>query len=330
MLPSQKTPPRTQLSDLTILVHGRPKAGKSEWCSKAPDALFLATEAGLNSLEVFQTPVTTWEEFLVACKEVAAGGHQFKTIVVDTVDNAYRMCSEHVCAKNKIEHESDLGYGKGFSLVNNEFYRVLNKLSLLPYGLYLISHSQERELETRGGKRTRIVPTLPEKARRMVLGMVDIILYCDVEVTVGTDGQPRERRILRTKPSELYEAGDRTGRLPDTIDLDYDRFVAAFAGAKPPESSGPDSAEGTRVPPGPTEVIPPASAAAARPLASDQQIVEFARLVGELGIPAETIKRRLAEFGANVVESVARDDMESILTKLRSAAQAKVAAPAQA
>jgi hypothetical protein len=175
MLPTQKTPPKTSLSDLTVLVYGPSKIGKSTWCSKADGALFLATEAGLNNLDVFQVPIGTWEDLLQACKEIAEGKHPYKTIIIDTVDNAYRMCAEHVCAKFKIEHESDLGYGKGYALINNEFYRVLNKLALLPYGLFLISHSQEKELETRTGKLTRMVPTLPDKARKIVLGMVDVM-----------------------------------------------------------------------------------------------------------------------------------------------------------
>jgi hypothetical protein len=139
------------------------------------------------------------------------------------------MCAEHVCAKFKIEHESDLGYGKGYALINNEFYRVLNKLALLPYGLFLISHSQEKELETRTGKLTRMVPTLPDKARKIVLGMVDVILYCDLEMSTGADGKPVSRRVTRTKPSVHYEAGDRTGRLPEVIDLDFRKFVEAYA-----------------------------------------------------------------------------------------------------
>ena len=91
------------------------------------------------------------------------GRHPFKTIIVDTVDNAYRMCADHVCAKFKIEHESDLGYGKSWALINNEFHRVHTKLAFLPYGLFLVSHSVEREIETRTGKYTRIVRTLPDK-----------------------------------------------------------------------------------------------------------------------------------------------------------------------
>jgi hypothetical protein len=229
MLPTQKTPPKTSLSDLTVLVYGPSKIGKSTWCSHAEGALFLATEAGLNNLDVYQVPIGTWEELLAACKEIAEGKHPFKTIIIDTVDNAYRMCAEHVCAKFKIEHESDLGYGKGYALINNEFYRVLNKLALLPYGLFLISHSQEKELETRTGKLTRMVPTLPDKARKIVLGMVDVILYCDLEMSTGADGKPVSRRVTRTKPSVHYEAGDRTGRLPEVIDLDFRKFVEAYA-----------------------------------------------------------------------------------------------------
>jgi len=228
MLPQVKTPPKSDLSDLSVLVYGQSKIGKSELCSHADGALFLATEAGLNHLETYQVPINTWDEMLVACREVADGKHSFKTIILDTVDNAYRLCSEAFCKKLGITHESDLGYGKGFSLVNGEFHRVLTRLSLLPYGLWLISHSEEREVETRTGKTTRIGPTLPGKARKIVLGLVDMVLYCDLEVTAVPNGKPVVRRVMRTKPGPNYEAGDRTGRLPETIALNYQAFVEAF------------------------------------------------------------------------------------------------------
>lgn len=224
----QKKPPKQDLADLTLLAYGLRKIGKSSWASNAEGALFLATEPGLNALDVFQVPIRTWEEMLTACAEIAEGKHSFKTIIVDTVDNAYKLCTEFICAKFKIEHESDLGYGKGWALINNEFQRVLTKLAFLPYGLFLISHSQEKEIETRTGKYTRIVPTLPDKARKIVLGMVDLILFCDLEVSSDGSGKPTVRRVMRTKPSLYYEAGDRTGRLPETIDLNFQAFLKAF------------------------------------------------------------------------------------------------------
>lgn len=232
MLPKEKTPPKSDLADHTVLVYGPSKIGKSTWCSKAEGALFLSTEPGLNSLDVFQVPIRTWEEFLAACADIAKGDHQFKTIIIDTVDNAYKMCAEHICTKFKIEHESDLGYGKGWALINNEFQRVLTKLAFMPYGLYLVSHSQDREIETRTGKYMKVVPTLPEKARKIVLGFVDIIAFCDLEQTTNGDGKPALKRVMRTKPSQNYEAGDRTGRLPETIELDYCEFAKAFNSEK--------------------------------------------------------------------------------------------------
>jgi hypothetical protein len=206
----------------------------SSFCAQADDALFLATEPGLNALDVYQAPILSWDDLLNACKEISDGGHPFRTIIIDTIDNAYKFCTDYVLKKAGKEHESDLGYGKGYALINNEFQRVLNKLAFLPYGLFLISHAKETEVETDSEKYTRIVPTLPDKARKIVLGLVDMVLYCGLEPIKGQDGEKNFRRVIRTKPSLYYEAGDRTGRLPATLDLDYGKFLEAFNAAVAP------------------------------------------------------------------------------------------------
>jgi len=205
----------------------------STMCSHADGALFLATEPGLNHLDVYQVPITSWEQLLDAAAEIAKGDHPFRTIVVDTIDNAYRFCQEHVCAKNGVKHPSDLPYGKGYALVNGEFHRVITKLASLPYGLFLTSHAQDHEVEGRTGKYNKVTPTLPDGARKILLGLVDIILFADVETEPRPDGGTTTRRVLRTKPAKHYEAGDRTGRLPETLALDYAAFTAALAAGKP-------------------------------------------------------------------------------------------------
>ncbi len=239
MLPIKSTPPKISVDSVSMLIYGRSKIGKSTWCSHAPSALFLATEPGLNSLNVFQVEIRSWRDLQLACQELQTGEHEFKTIVIDTIDNAYALCSQHICAKHKVKHESDLAYGKGFHLVNAEFLRLLTKLAFLPYGLYLVSHAQEREIDTRTGKRTRMMPSLPGKAAQIVTGLVDIILFCDTHAEKNGDGKSVERRVMYTKPTEFYDAGDRTGRLPDTIPLNYDGFVEAFnseSGLQPAQS----------------------------------------------------------------------------------------------
>lgn len=242
MLPKTKTAPKSSLSDYTVLLYGPSKAGKTSFCAEAEDTLFLATEPGLNALEAYQINITSWEEMTNACAEIAAGGHKFKTVVIDTIDNAYKMCSDYINGKSKVDHESDLAYGKGYALINNEFQRVLNKLAFLPYGLILISHSQVKELETRTGKVSRIVPTLPDKARKLVVGLVDIILFCDLEQQKSGDGTQTTARVLRSKPSPHYDAGDRTGRLPDVMPMSYSAFVAAFNQAAPKAPQSPKTA----------------------------------------------------------------------------------------
>jgi hypothetical protein len=90
------------------------------------------------------------------------------------------------------------------------------------------------EVDSRTGKYMRVVPTLPDKARKIVLGMADMVLFCDLEVSNGENGEQRVRRVIRTKPSLYYEAGDRTGRLPEILDLDFKAFLTEFSGTSTP------------------------------------------------------------------------------------------------
>ncbi len=229
-LPTEKTKPKVNLADLTILLYGPSKIGKSTFCSRSDGALFLATEPGLNALETYQIPITTWDEMLKACGEIAGGKHNFRTVIIDTVDNAYKACAHYICQKMGVKHESELPYGKGFSLINNEFLRVLTKLGSLPYGLFLVSHSKEIEIKDRvGNVYTQITPTLPGKASEIVVGLVDMILYCDYAVERKEDGTTVTHRVIRTKSSPNYIAGDRHNVLPEAVPLSYQAFTKAFA-----------------------------------------------------------------------------------------------------
>lgn len=227
-LPTEKTAPKQSITELTTLIYGAPKIGKSTFCSQADDPLFLATESGLNNLSTYQIPVATWSDFLEACQLIAAGNHNYKTIVIDTIDNLYKYCVAHVLAKHGLQHESDLPFGKGYAFVNGTFERTLTALSLLPYGLIMTSHAQEKEVKTPTGTESRITPTLPNSARKIVLGMSDLILYAEAQEVRDDQGKiDKYDRVIHTKPTTIYEAGDRTGKLPETLPLSYAAFVGA-------------------------------------------------------------------------------------------------------
>jgi hypothetical protein len=241
-LPTEATKPVTELGKQTILLYGSPKLGKSSFASKAPGSLFFECEPGLNHLEVFKVPTYSWEAFLEACKLVAKGEHNFKTIVIDTIDNAFKMCSDYVCAKHGIEYEGDMGHGKGWALVKNEWHRVLTRLASLPYGLIMISHAIDKTIETRTGEYTKTTPSLPDRARNVVLGLVDIILFGDSIAKKDAAGNVTIERVVRTKPHPTYEAGDRTGRLPELLPLDYEQFMKAFNSPARGSETGTSSA----------------------------------------------------------------------------------------
>lgn len=97
-----------------------------------------------------------------------------------------------------------------------------------PHSPFRIRNSQDRDLETRTGTVTRTVPTLSESFRQIVIGLVDLILYCDVQIEQAEDGTRKHRRVVRTKPSPNYDAGDRFGCLPEVMDLNFQAFAKAF------------------------------------------------------------------------------------------------------
>lgn len=231
LLPTARTQAKTALAEYTIVAYGAPKTGKTTWAAGFPNVLFLATESGQNALSVFKVDVTSWDTFLEACRELAEGKHSFENVCIDTIDNLWQLCRQYVCEKFKIEFEGDLQFGKGHALVLNEFTRVLTKLSMLPYGLIIISHAAQEEVSTRTGTYNKVVPSLKDKARKFVLGLSDFILFFDLEHTAADGGKPRTRRILHTKPSKFHEGGDRTGRLPEVLPVDHSAFVTAFAQA---------------------------------------------------------------------------------------------------
>ncbi len=186
-----KTKPTTDLAKQSILLYGVPKLGKSSFASQFPEAMFFECEPGLNHLEVFKVPTYSWEAFLEACKLIAKGDHNFKTLVIDTVDNAFKMCSDYVCAKHGIEYEGDMGHGKGWAFVKNEWHRVLTRLASLPYGLILISHAIDKTIETRTGEYTKTTPSLPDRARNVVLAW-------------STSSSMATRSHAKTRPATLW------------------------------------------------------------------------------------------------------------------------------
>lgn len=220
VLPTERTKAGKEAVKAHVLLYGPPKIGKSTTAAQFnPDhTLFIPTEPGLSALSVYSVPTTSWEQFRSVGAELAAGDHPFQTVVIDTVDVLYKLCSDAVLERLGVEHASDSPYGKGWAAIADEWQLRVSKLASLGLGVWFISHSVDERIEKRVGTITKTVPTLKGKGRDFITGFVDYILLAESEQT-----QEGERRVLRTRPAENYEAGGRTmpGKpLPDPLPLD--------------------------------------------------------------------------------------------------------------
>jgi len=250
LLPTEATPPQTDMRHLTTLIYGPPKIGKSTFCSHAPGVLFLATEPGLRHLETFNIAIENWSQFLYACNELSEEKHPYQTLIIDTADQLYQMCSDFVLklwsekTGRELLYESDLEHGKGWALVRIEFSRVINKLCSYDFGVIFTSHSNDRELETRTGTICKTIPSMQKGCHGVITKLCDLILYFDLD--------KNRNRIIHCQPHLNFEAGGRMDHLPDTLPMDWHVLADALSvndeptkNEEPIDSTSPSTSSGT-------------------------------------------------------------------------------------
>lgn len=228
ILPTEKTKPIKTFADELTMIYGDPKVGKSTFCSGFDSPLFLDSEGGLRHLSTYNISISCWDDVIEAYKALAAakkaGELPYKTLVFDTINNFYTYCMEAVCKEAKINHPSDLDYGKGWNMVRVPFTNAMNAFRNLGLGVIYVAHATGKTIKSRTkGEYTRFDADLAGQPYGILMGKCDFILYACIE----SEGK-EERRILRTKPCEYWNAGDRTGKLPPEIPLNTKGFLEAY------------------------------------------------------------------------------------------------------
>lgn len=230
------------LRGYSVLFYGTPKSGKTTIASKFPGAIIFAFEKGYSALPgVMAQPINSWNEFrrlLVELKEEETKA-MFQTVVIDTADIAYDYCSKYICDDQGVDNIADIGYGKGYGMVEDEFDTCLRKIIQLDYGLVLISHSTERtEKDEQGNEYSKIEPTLDKRGRKICERTCDII-GLSRPVTNKETGQMETRLFMRETPR--FVAGSRFKYIPDSIVFTYDNLVKAIGDAIDKEAAEHDN-----------------------------------------------------------------------------------------
>ena len=214
-----------------VFFYGQPKSGKTTTATKFPNHLLVAFEKGYNAIPgAMAQPVNSWSEFKMILRQLKDEQvkERFETIILDTVDIAYSYCEKYICANNGVDSIGDIPYGKGYTLVANEFDECLRQVVQMNYGLIMISHATDKTFtDEQGQQYNKIVPTLDKRANNIVARMADIIGYS--RPITNEDGSTSTKLFIRG--TNRFEAGSRFKYTPDYLDFTYKNLVDAIGEA---------------------------------------------------------------------------------------------------
>ena len=222
---------------IKMMLYGEPGVGKSVFASKAPRPFFITTDGNYEWLTDFgakiedHKQVYSWDE---AKKVFAEDFDNYDTIVVDLVEDLFKWCEQEFCARAKLEHISDVGYGKGYDITRNEFFLEISKLLSKPKNVILLSHGITFVTKDRRGvEHTRYAPSnrIPDKVLDMIEGRLRYCLRCYAKAEETGDGNLIKRRYLSLVPKE-NEFGIIRGvdeyKTQHDIPLDWNEFTKAI------------------------------------------------------------------------------------------------------
>lgn len=218
---------------IKMLLYGEPGVGKSVFASQFPNPFFLTTDGNYEWLEDFGAKpeahyrIDSWADFVDYINNNDFDGYD--TIVVDLLEDLFKWNEYEFVQKNRLEHISDAGYGKGYDITRNSFFIEITKLLNKDKHVVLLMHEVVITTKDRRGVEKhsyRPSSRLPDKVLDMIEGRLRFVLrayFQDVDI----DGRLVQKRMLSLIPkSNEYGIirGVNTDALPEDIPLSVAEF----------------------------------------------------------------------------------------------------------
>jgi hypothetical protein len=166
--------------------------------------------------------------------------HDYKTLVVDSLDWAEPLVWRHLCEQEKVTSIEKVsgGYGKGYVAAVDEWRKLLAEMEALraakAMNIIFIAHSVIKTFKNPSGEDyERYQIKINDKAAGVLREWVDDVLFATYEVVVTKNEQTKRTkgvdtgaRILHTVYSAAWDAKNRNG-LPEQLPLSWDDYYAA-------------------------------------------------------------------------------------------------------
>lgn len=226
---------------LRVLVYGNAGIGKSTLASQAPAPIFLCAEEGVAHLDVQRFPAPeSWQDALDAIDQLTTEPHDFKTLVIDTLDWLEPLCWQHVCKQGGKPDIEAFGYGKGYVAAVDAWRVFLARLERLQnkrgMHLVLLGHAVARDhKDPELDSWKRWSPKLHSAAADLICEWCEAVLYGTHLAFAKKDGLKVRgvstgERVLFTEWTPGHVAKNRWG-LPPQIRLAWADLYAGSRGA---------------------------------------------------------------------------------------------------
>lgn len=280
---------------LKVVLYGVEGIGKSSFAARFPQPVFIDTEGGTGRLDVQRLPAPdSWQMLLDEAAAAADGQMPCQTLVLDTADWAEKLCMAGVCARFKVKGIEDIGYGKGYTYVKEDFARLLDALDKVVAAgrhVVVVAHAAVAKFEQPDavGSYDRWVMKTSKQVAPLLREWCDMLLFANYKTVVEKSGAGPSaknkasgaRRVLYTTHNACWDAKNRFG-LPDEVPFDYES-IRAIVECSTVKAPSPAPALTQKASPRPEPKAAPAPALAAQRDAARQSIA--ARL-DALGWPA--------------------------------------------
>lgn len=239
----------TRAKPLKVVVYGAEGIGKSTFASHFPAPLFIDTEGSTDHMDVARTETPTSLAMLMGLlNDLKANNQGFKTLVIDTIDWAERLCIEAVCAKNAKTGIEEFGYGKGYTYVYEEMGRILNLLSDIRdagMNIVLTAHAAIRKFEQPDEMgaydrwELKLINAPKCNSCAMVKEWADMVLFANYKtyaVAADKDGKKFKarggERVMYTSHDPCWDAKNRFGLAPE-LPFDFGQIAGLFTNTPP-------------------------------------------------------------------------------------------------
>lgn len=225
-----------------VFLYGVQGVGKSTWAANAPEPIFLPTEEGLNDIACSKFPLlSSSQEIMQAIKELYMEKHDFKTVVIDSLDWLEQMIWDHVREKDGAKIFDD--YGKGYVIAVSKWRTLISALDALRekgMAIILVAHSKIERFEDPETKSyDRFVPRMHKSASAVIQEWCDEVFFATYKTytTETKEGFGKERvqafgegeRVMRTSERPVCMAKNRLN-LPYEMKLDWNEYAKHLEG----------------------------------------------------------------------------------------------------